>query len=60
MMTSDVVPDASELSSGLTLELSRHGGHCGFVYGKWPHRPRYWAERRVVEYLLSFLEPDAA
>ena len=58
LMTVDVVPRKDELPRGgnLTFELSRRGGHCGFVGGSWPHRARYWAETRITEYFRSFLE----
>jgi len=43
------VPGPDELSESVTLELSRHGGHVGFVGGTW--RPVYWLERRILQYL---------
>jgi predicted alpha/beta-fold hydrolase len=38
----------------LTAEFHQRGGHVGFVAGP-PWRPAYFAERRVAEFLLSFL-----
>jgi predicted alpha/beta-fold hydrolase len=55
-MTEDVVPQAHELPPGVTLELSRHGGHVGFVAGRWPWRPRYWLDERIPAYLAAHLE----
>lgn len=39
----------------LTLEFTPHGGHVGFVGGRWPWRPEYYAERRVCEFLAAAL-----
>lgn len=55
-MTPDVIPEPQELSASVTLELHAHGGHVGFVGGKWPWRPRYWLEERVPEFLRAYLE----
>jgi predicted alpha/beta-fold hydrolase len=34
------------------FEVTSWGGHTGFVSGRWPWRPRYWAEEAVMEWLL--------
>ncbi len=52
-MTTEVIPEASELSDQVRLELSSHGGHVGFVSGINPLKPQYWINKRVVEYLES-------
>jgi len=49
------VPDESELSDNVTLELSSKGGHVGFVSGKWPWQPDYWLEKRIPEFLTPYL-----
>jgi predicted alpha/beta-fold hydrolase len=36
-------------SPSVTLEITPHGGHTGFIGGK----PRYWAEERLVSWLLQ-------
>lgn len=46
-MTPDAIPSAAELSDSVTLELSPHGGHVGFVEGA----SSFWADRRIAEYL---------
>lgn len=54
-MTPEVLPKLNELSDSITLELSTHGGHVGFITGKIPGRPVYWLEKRVPLYLLPHL-----
>lgn len=49
------VPEPSELSATVRLELAEHGGHVGFVGGAWPWSPRYWLEERIPEYLATQL-----
>ena len=40
-------------NSALTVEFAESGGHVGFVAGKWPWRPRYYAEQRAVDFLRA-------
>ena len=42
-----VVPEARELGPRVTLEVSSHGGHVGFVSGLMPGRSRFWTEQRI-------------
>lgn len=44
----------------LRLEFTKHGGHVGFVEGRNPFRPRYYAERRAVEFLANHAERGVA
>ena len=55
-MTADVIPADDSLSEHVTLEVSRHGGHVGFVDGGTPWRPSYYLPPRI----LDFLSPNAA
>lgn len=55
-MTEKAIPGQHELSDSVTLEVSAHGGHVGFVAGTWPWRARYWLEERIPAYLGQFLE----
>ena len=51
----DAIPTERELGSGVTLELSRHGGHVGFVAGGLTFRAHYWLERRICAHLRACL-----
>ena len=55
-MSPDVIPEPSELSSSSCLEVFPHGGHVGFVGGRWPWNPRYYLEERIPEFLQTFLD----
>jgi len=48
-MTPEVIPSENEMSKFVTLELSKNGGHVGFVSGNF-FKATYWLERRVLEY----------
>ncbi len=52
-MSPRAIPDEHELSNSVTLELSDHGGHVGFISGGTPKRPQFWLENRIVEYLTN-------
>lgn len=47
-MFPQTVPTAAELPKQVRLELSTNGGHVGFVSGRWPWRPRYWVDERIL------------
>lgn len=51
-MTKEVVPSSSELSESITLEVSAHGGHVGFIGGTFFH-PEYWLEKRITKYISN-------
>jgi predicted alpha/beta-fold hydrolase len=42
-------------NSAITVELPRHGGHCGFIAEPAHGTPRYWAEERAVSFLASLM-----
>jgi uncharacterized protein len=49
----DEVRSIGAKSSALHLEFTPHGGHVGFVGGRLPWKPLYYAERRACEFLAS-------
>lgn len=53
-MTPEVIPQETELSASVHLELSQQGGHVGFISGHlW--KPRFWLEDRISDYFSSIL-----
>jgi predicted alpha/beta-fold hydrolase len=50
-MGEQTIPLAHELSESTTLDLSRRGGHMGFVSGTVPGRARYWLDERIMGWL---------
>ncbi|MEW6269798.1 MAG: alpha/beta fold hydrolase [Thermodesulfobacteriota bacterium] len=47
-------------SPSVELVVTPRGGHCGFVAGRHPRRPGYWAEELVVRWLATHCAvPDA-
>lgn len=58
----EVLDDVLLVSQGnacLRTDFPAHGGHVGFVAGRVPGRPRYWAERRVIGYLAARVADSA-
>jgi predicted alpha/beta-fold hydrolase len=49
------LPDPRTLPPNVTTEFTEHGGHGGFLEGRWPWRLKSWAERRAVEFLAPAL-----
>jgi len=52
-MFSESVPGVNEVSANVEFLLARNGGHVGFVSGKFPWKPDYWYERKIVEFLVN-------
>lgn len=52
-MTHRAIPSEAELSPSITFELSEKGGHVGYVYGKNPFEPKFWTEKRLVEFFTD-------
>ncbi len=52
--TLSALPTIDEISSQVSLEFSEHGGHVGFISGRYPWKPVYWLEKRIMSYLQSY------
>ncbi|MBT8128696.1 MAG: hydrolase [Gammaproteobacteria bacterium] len=50
-MFPETVPGEDELGENVELLLTRHGGHVGFVSGRYPWRAEYWHESKIIEFL---------
>lgn len=55
----DDVADVARSNSCLQVEFHELGGHVGFVSGRNPLRPRYYAEWRVVDFLARLIRSSA-
>lgn len=55
----ETLPADSLFPADICMELSRHGGHVGFVNGQSPLRPRYWLEDRILRHLGEAFSPVA-
>jgi len=51
-----VVETEARANVSLLVEFHRRGGHVGFVGGRFPWRPTYYAERRILEFFGSVLK----
>ncbi|MCY7379273.1 MAG: hydrolase [Gemmatimonadaceae bacterium] len=61
-LPAEVLDDVSMVAFNnplLSVEFHARGGHSGFVSGLVPWRPVFFAERRVLEYLSSYVEEHA-
>ena len=55
----DRVREIAKSNPSLHLQFTRSGGHVGFVAGRVPFRPNYWAEERLMAFLDSrFPQPS--
>jgi predicted alpha/beta-fold hydrolase len=52
----DRVRQVASRNPALTLEFTSHGGHVGFVAGRFPWRPLYYAEQRAFGFFDRALE----
>jgi len=52
--TPKVIPKPEELPPQVKLEVTKGGGHVGFITGKNPFKPIYWLEKRTLEYFKNY------
>lgn len=55
-MSDKVLPQAAELGDAVILEITKKGGHVGFVGGKVPGLASYWLEQRLMIFLKAHME----
>ena len=54
-MSAEVIPPEESLSANVTLEVSEHGGHVGFIEGGPPWQPSYFLPRRIMAFFGTTL-----
>jgi predicted alpha/beta-fold hydrolase len=47
------LPATNDLPPSITLEVTQHGGHLGFVAANRFGQPRYWLEDRLLQFLTT-------
>jgi predicted alpha/beta-fold hydrolase len=52
MLEAPVIPPSASDNPLLSVVLTEHGGHVGFVAGR-AHRPHFWAEAQVLEFFAA-------
>lgn len=52
--TQCALPTKDDVSKLVELEFTADGGHVGFVTGKYPWRPTYWLEQRILQYFAKY------
>mgnify|MGYP000598521358 CR=1 FL=1 len=53
-LSEEVIPSTDELSPHIHYELTRGGGHVGFVYGS-VLKPRFWLNQRIPQFIIEQL-----
>lgn len=53
-MTTDVIPQAQDVSASVELAISKKGGHVGFVQGN-IRQPAFWLEQHIPLWLSQHL-----
>jgi predicted alpha/beta-fold hydrolase len=53
LVPAEALPDPATLPPWIVAEFTPHGGHVGFVHGRWPWATESWAERRAIEFVAE-------
>jgi predicted alpha/beta-fold hydrolase len=48
-----IAPARAAASPDVTFAVTAWGGHTGFVSGRWPWRPSYWAEETAIAWIAA-------
>jgi len=51
-MTKDILPLQKDLPNNIQLQVSKYGGHVGFISGSFLN-PTYWLEENIIKFLLQ-------
>jgi len=54
LSNSDII-NVKQLPKNIRFEVSKYGGHVGFIQGNNPFKPQYWLEKRALNFLADFL-----
>ena len=49
-LNKSAIPDSTQIPDSVTMELTKHGGHVGFIDSQ-----GYWLERRIPNFLISLI-----
>ncbi|TLU64693.1 hydrolase [Thalassotalea litorea] len=55
-LCNDHIMEMDVSNPNLTLEVSKYGGHVGFIAGTNPFKPMYWLEERVLDHIGEHFE----
>ncbi len=55
MLSTKAIPGPADVSQYTALEITKNGGHVGFISGKNPLKPIFWLEQRIPHYLKQQL-----
>ncbi|SFD64120.1 hydrolase [Pseudoalteromonas denitrificans] len=55
MLSVKSIPNETHISNQVELEITKKGGHVGFITGKNPLKPIFWLEHRIPKYFKKQL-----